>query len=237
MRELSYDFSIDAFACKDISILSEHILREHGGVVDWSIQRSPYAIIWLVLGDGNVATVTYEKEHEIVAWSLQSIGGTVESVCCASAPSGEDQVYFVVKRNIDGSDVRYIEMITGIMSDSSVYLIHEEDRAYVLRLAKKARYLVKDAVVFSVEPEVAIKRYVASEQARLTRGLPSFHFSEEDIRRAVALLQCFPVSLDEGFTALYDAYSGGIRKPQYGRLIGPDVLSLPDITVDAGEDD
>ena len=122
LRELSYDFSIDAFACKDISILSEHILREHGGVVDWSIQRSPYAIIWLVLGDGNVATVTYEKEHEIVAWSLQSIGGTVESVCCASAPSGEDQVYFVVKRNIDGSDVRYIEMITGIMSDSSVYL-------------------------------------------------------------------------------------------------------------------
>jgi len=122
LRELKYDFSIDAFQCTDISILSEHILREHGGVVDWSIQRSPYNIIWIVLGDGNVATVTYEKEHEVVAWSMQDIGGIVESVCCATTPANEDVVYLVVKRTINGSTVRYVESITGLLAANSVYV-------------------------------------------------------------------------------------------------------------------
>lgn len=124
---------------------------------------------------------------------------------------------------------------THLIIDGS--FLYEEDRAHVLRLAKKSRYLVKDAVVFSVEPEVAIKRYIASEQQRLTRGLPSFHFSEEEIRRSVALLQCFPVSLTEGFTSLYDAYSGGVRKPQYGRSTGTDILPMSSPTLASDEDD
>lgn len=122
LRELSYDFSIDAFSCKDISILSEHILREHGGVVDWSIQRSPYNIIWLVMGDGEVVAITYEKEQEVVAWAVQDIGGVVESVCCATAPSSEDQVYFLVRRTINGTSVRYVERITGLLENDSIYL-------------------------------------------------------------------------------------------------------------------
>lgn len=87
-------------------------------------------------------------------------------------------------------------------------------RQPVLAFARKARYLVKDAVVFTVEPEVAIKRYIASEQDRLLRGLPSFHFSESDIRQSVAELRVSPPRTSEGFTALYDAFSGGIRKPR-----------------------
>lgn len=87
-------------------------------------------------------------------------------------------------------------------------------RQPVLAFARNARYLVKDAVVFTSEPEVAIKRYIASEQDRLLRGLPSFHFSESDIRQSVAELRVSPPRSTEGFTALYDAFSGGIRKPR-----------------------
>lgn len=87
-------------------------------------------------------------------------------------------------------------------------------RQPVLAFARQARYLVKDAVVFTIEPEVAIKRYIASEQDRLLRGLPSFHFSESDIRQSIAELHVSPPRSSEGCTALYDAFSGGIRKPR-----------------------
>ncbi|UOF78051.1 phage stabilization protein [Caudoviricetes sp.] len=122
VRELSYDFSIDAFGSKDISIISEHILRENGGVVDWANQQSPYSIIWLVLGNGKVASVTYEREHEVIAWALHDFSGTVESVCSTTSVSGEDVVYFVVRRTINGSSVRTVESLTGILSTNPGYL-------------------------------------------------------------------------------------------------------------------
>jgi hypothetical protein len=122
LRELRYDYSVDAFASADVSILSEHLLREHGGIVDWSVQHNPYTVIWLVMGDGKVLTVTYEREQEVVAWSQQDIGGIAESVCCAPSATGEDLIYFIVKRTINGATVRYVEMITGLLSTTSIYL-------------------------------------------------------------------------------------------------------------------
>lgn len=130
VRELVYDFSVDAFTCHDISILSEHILRENSGLVDWTIQRSPYCIAWLVLGNGKVASITYEKEHEVIAWAYHDLGGTVESVCAAPSASGEDTVYFVVNRTINGATVRYVETLTGLFSTSHAYLDCQKTTPY-----------------------------------------------------------------------------------------------------------
>lgn len=115
LREMSYDFSIDAFASKDLSILSEHILRENSGVVDWCSQTNPYSYLWLVLGNGKLACVTYEKEHEVVAWSLIDVGGTVESCCAVPNATGEDDIYLVVTRTVNGSSVKFVERITRIL--------------------------------------------------------------------------------------------------------------------------
>lgn len=115
VRELSYDFSIDAFASKDISILSEHILRENGGLVDWTVQTNPYTIIWLALGNGKVATITYEREQEVIAWALHDFGGTVTSCCAIPSATGEDEIYFVIARTVNSVAVKYIERITRIM--------------------------------------------------------------------------------------------------------------------------
>jgi hypothetical protein len=116
LRELTYDFSIDAYAAKDLTVLSEHILRENSGVVDWSVQTNPYNIIWLVLGNGKVATVSYDREQEVVAWSIMDIGGTVSSCCTIPSPTGEDQTYFVVARTINGVAQKFLERITNLHS-------------------------------------------------------------------------------------------------------------------------
>lgn len=121
LREMSYDFSIDAFSSKDLSILSEHIFRENSGVVDWCAQTNPYNFLWLVLGNGKLACVTYEKEHEVVAWSLIDVGGTVSSCCAVPNATGEDDIYLVVARTINGSSVKFVERITGLLTDTVNY--------------------------------------------------------------------------------------------------------------------
>ena len=131
IRELTYDYSIDAYSAKDISIISEHIPRENGGIIDWAVQTSPYTILWLVLGNGKVASITYEKEHEVIAWGLHDFGGTVSSCCVTtstSTTSPEDVVNFVVARTVNGASVKYVECITRILSgtgaagEGAVYL-------------------------------------------------------------------------------------------------------------------
>ena len=51
---MSYDFQVDAFVSKDLSIISEHIARLHGGIVETAIQTSPFNVVWAVLGDGKI---------------------------------------------------------------------------------------------------------------------------------------------------------------------------------------
>lgn len=123
LREMSYDFSIDAFANKDLSIISEHLLRENGGVVEFTNQKSPHNFLWIVLGNGKVASVTYEKEHEVVAWSLHDFGGSGIAESVAVIPSSDgvgDYVYFVVRRTINGVSKRFVERLDRLTDSTAL---------------------------------------------------------------------------------------------------------------------
>ncbi len=98
--------------------------------------------------------------------------------------------------------------------------VAQESRHSLLLLAKRARYLVKEAVTVSAEPEVALRRYMASEQQRILKGLPAFHYNEHDIFAAIATLQSNPPRLSEGFSALYEGKSGGEK------ILRPEVFAL-----------
>jgi len=114
VREMTYEFTIDAFMSKDLNILAEHILKRGSGIYQSVFQQEPVIVGWYVLNDGTIATMTYERDQEVVAWSLQVLGGggIVESV--TSVPSltgGYDDVYLIVRRTINGSTKRYIERV------------------------------------------------------------------------------------------------------------------------------
>jgi len=112
LREMIYDFNIDAFNSRDLTIISEHILRQNSGAVATALQTQPTGILWLALSNGKLAAMTYERDQDVVAWHLHELGGSgiVESV--ATIPgSTNDDVYLVVRRTINGSTKRYIERI------------------------------------------------------------------------------------------------------------------------------
>ena len=106
--QLAYNLDTDSYITDNITYLSDHILGD--GVVTMALQRYPYNILWCVLDDGTVATLTREQKNDVKGWTRQEIDGFIEDV--AVIPNGlEDQVWLIVKRTIDGDTRRYVEYV------------------------------------------------------------------------------------------------------------------------------
>jgi len=106
VRDLSYSLEQDSYKSDDLTILAQHITE--GGVVQMAIQQQPEPIIWCIRKDGQLLGMTYNKTQNITAWHRQTTDGYFDSVACIPT-TGEDEVYASVLRQINGSDVRYIE--------------------------------------------------------------------------------------------------------------------------------
>lgn len=113
LREMIYDYASDRYKADDLTVLSEHIVD--AGVIDMDFQQEPDNILWCVLADGTLSALTYNRERGVVAWVPHEIAGPgafVETVASISSPDGRrDDVWFVVRRTINGNTVRYVEVL------------------------------------------------------------------------------------------------------------------------------
>lgn len=113
--ELTYNFQLDSYTGQNLCVVSEHILRQGVQGIHLTHQQEPNNLLWVVLADGTMACLTYEKEQQVTAWHRHSLGGggLVEwSAAIPSADGTEDLLYLLVNRTINGVTKRYIEMMT-----------------------------------------------------------------------------------------------------------------------------
>ena len=125
IRELAFDFNIDAFKALNISLISEHITGT--GIVDMAYQQSPDNVLWLVRADGKICTLTREVDQEVAAWAQHDTregSDLFESISVIPGTS-YDEVWVIVKRTINGYTRRYVEYFAG--SDFT----DQEDAHYV----------------------------------------------------------------------------------------------------------
>lgn len=114
MREMLYQFQFDAFNSKDITVISEHIFRNRNGAKQMDYQVDPVSIFWIVCNTGDLVSCTYDRDQDVVAFTGHTIaGGVVESIGVLPN-TNRDDVYVMVRRTINGSTVRYIEMLTPL---------------------------------------------------------------------------------------------------------------------------
>jgi hypothetical protein len=96
VRELTYSDSVQKFVSPDLTALAEHITLS--GIVCIAHQRNPDSILWAVLDDGSLISMTYEREQDVVAWAKQPIDGRVQSVC-VSPSANEDKITLSIARD------------------------------------------------------------------------------------------------------------------------------------------
>ncbi len=110
VRQFSYDYTLDTYKAVDVSLFSEHLLGSPIKAVAY--QKAPDSVIYCLRRDGKVAMLTVETEQQVQAWALADFDGEVESVETIPSMNGEyDEVYFIVKRLINGAYVRHIERV------------------------------------------------------------------------------------------------------------------------------
>ena len=107
IRDLGYEFSADKFKSGDLSLMSEHFFEGHQ-IEEIAFAAEPYGIVWCVRDDGILLGLTYQREHQVLGWHQHDLGGIVESITTISEDN-RDALYMIVKRDINGSEVRYIE--------------------------------------------------------------------------------------------------------------------------------
>lgn len=136
LRELGFSFDIDAQQALDMTILSDHIAKaadplDSDGFTQIAYQQSPVSRLWCVRNDGQLAVLTRQIDQEVLGWSRQISGndsrdsGKYESVAVIPTDGGDDEVWVIVKRYINGSTVRYVEYFTAEVFD------HQQDAFFV----------------------------------------------------------------------------------------------------------
>lgn len=80
-------------------------------IVRMGIQRQPDTRLHCVRSDGTVAVLVSDRVEEVKCWLELETTGFVEDVVVLPGDNGtsEDQVYYVVRRTINGSTVRFLE--------------------------------------------------------------------------------------------------------------------------------
>ena len=115
VRQFVYDYYLDSYKAVDVSLFSEHLFESP--IVDIAYQKNPDSILYCLREDGKVAALTLENNQQVQAWSLLEYDGVVESLETIPSYNGlYDEVYMIVKRTINGKEVRHIERIQDLIT-------------------------------------------------------------------------------------------------------------------------
>lgn len=120
VRALGYD-EVNGKQQSDMSVFANHLF-DGVTVVDWAYQQNPNSVLWCVMSDGTLCSLTFHKEHEVIAWATHETDGTFESIACVPGTT-QDEIYFIVNRTINSATKRYIEKFANrVVSDVTDYI-------------------------------------------------------------------------------------------------------------------
>ena len=98
VRALTYRYEVDGLVSPEVSSLSSHIGELHQGVNEISYQQEPESLVWCVLGDGKVASITFNRDQEVVAWAQHDFSGDALSICSIPTQLGSDRAFMLIDR-------------------------------------------------------------------------------------------------------------------------------------------
>lgn len=112
IRALQYTYQSSGYDSNDMSLLAAHLFNGYE-IKDLTLAKAPERIIWCVSSSGKLLGFTFYPDQNIAAWHQHTTDGVFES-CCAVSEGNEDHLYVVVRRQINGQWLRYIERLSNI---------------------------------------------------------------------------------------------------------------------------
>lgn len=114
LLEAGYTQEVDGYMARELSALNEHLISY--GIRDWAYQSTPHKVIWGVNDEGTLLAATYDRDQEVFGVSEcdLGLGAYVEAILTLPGIDKDgDQIWFIVRREIDGNVVRYVEYLSA----------------------------------------------------------------------------------------------------------------------------
>ena len=150
MRALTYRYEVDGLVSPEISALSSHIGEEHLGINEISYQQEPESLVWCVLGDGKVTSITFNRDQEVLSWAQHDFGGAVKSICSLPTQLGSDSAFMLIQR----AGKVYLEEIAFaayLDSQSNITLSNTTiSKAQFSHLNNISAYILEDGTVTEI---------------------------------------------------------------------------------------
>jgi hypothetical protein len=118
LREIAFSFEADGYVSEDMTVRAEHLTR--GGLVQLAWQQEPFGILWAVRSDGRLLGFTYLRSQQVTAWHQHALadGGSAEAI--AAIPGvGDDQLWLIARRTVNGQTKRYLEILEPPLADTA----------------------------------------------------------------------------------------------------------------------
>lgn len=96
LRDLVYDYTCAAYLGADLTLLARHLFFNRE-IRELALQQEPDELLWCVMSDGGLLTLTYQPQQDLCAWARHTTPGTVCGVCTVPAP-GYDELWLCVRR-------------------------------------------------------------------------------------------------------------------------------------------
>lgn len=184
LRELFYFWDLDSYKAADRTILAPHILDN--GVVEMDVQQNPETILYCVLTNGTLATMTREVDQEVTAWARHTTDGTYTSIAIIpSQTEYYDEAWVVVERWVNGSQKKYIEYFENIE------VPERQDKCMYLHSALRF-----DAYEATSTSSVTISLSASSGSVTLTSS--SAYFNGQMIGRRIRAIDAAGTTIGQG---------------------------------------
>jgi hypothetical protein len=110
VMDLAWDVAGAGYDGNDQALMAPHLF-DGKRIVDWAWQDYPERLVWMVLDDGSLVSLTYLPKQDVFGWCRHDTDGLVEAVCCIPEAQG-DAVYIAVNRGVSaGGGKRYFERL------------------------------------------------------------------------------------------------------------------------------
>lgn len=120
LMEIVYNVQIQDYVARPLTTLHRKI--GVGGLLQLSVMRRPETRLFAVRGDGQLLTKLFDPSENVMGWgrwtSTGASGEIVSVAVHAVKGTNQDDVYCIIKRNINNTDRYYLEQLGPIDYDT-----------------------------------------------------------------------------------------------------------------------
>lgn len=108
LMSIAYDLQSNDYRSNELTLLVPDLAEDHGGFTALAVQKTPDPRIHGLFSDGTAAILVFDPLENVTCFVRLETDGVVEDACVLPSTT-EDNVYYTVRRTINGSTVRYHE--------------------------------------------------------------------------------------------------------------------------------